>query len=109
MRPDARAFELAPATAAGVRHGGRVVLLDDTYVSGARAQSAAAALRLAGAAAVIIVPVGRVLRPGRSALHAAFLETQRTDDPASARPDDTCARCVQAPAPASASAPAPTE
>jgi hypothetical protein len=51
-----------------------VLLLDDTYVSGARAQSAAAALRLSGARAVLIVPLGRVLRPERSALHAAFVE-----------------------------------
>ena len=52
--------------------GARVLLLDDTYVSGARSQSAAAALRLAGAVPVI-VPLGRVLRPDRIARHAAFL------------------------------------
>jgi hypothetical protein len=51
----------------------RVVLLDDTYVSGARAQSAAAALRRSGARATLIVPIGRVLRPERVALHARFL------------------------------------
>ncbi len=37
------------------RRRSRVLLLDDTYVSGARSQSAAAALRLAGARAVVIV------------------------------------------------------
>ena len=41
MRPHARAF--APTDQAAVRHA-RVLLLDDTYVSGARAQSASAAL-----------------------------------------------------------------
>ena len=46
------------------RHA-RVLLLDDTYVSGARSQSAAAALQLAGACATLIVPLGRVLRPDR--------------------------------------------
>jgi len=51
----------------------RAVVLDDTYVSGARAQSAAAALRRAGVHAVAIVPLGRVLRPDRVRAHAAFL------------------------------------
>ena len=55
MRPNARAFSVADH--ASVR-GARIVLLDDTYVSGARAQSAAATLRRAGA------PVGRD-HPGR--------------------------------------------
>jgi hypothetical protein len=49
-----------------------VLLLDDTYVSGARSQSAAAALQRAGARTVI-GPLGRVLRPDRIALHAEFL------------------------------------
>ena len=52
--------------------GARVLLLDDTYVSGARSQSAAAALQRAGARTVI-GPLGRVLRPGRVARHADFL------------------------------------
>ncbi len=46
MRPDAGAFAVVPA-ARPLLEGARVLLLDDTYVSGARAQSAAAALRLA--------------------------------------------------------------
>jgi hypothetical protein len=96
MRPDAEAFELAPSTPASALRGSRALLLDDTYVSGARAQSAAAALRRAGAASVVIVPVGRVLRPDRSALHAAFLRTQASTGPARAGPDaGACARCVQ--------------
>lgn len=41
----------------------RVLLVDDTWTSGARAQSAASALRLAGAEVVAIVVVGRVIDP----------------------------------------------
>jgi hypothetical protein len=72
MRPNATAFAVDPSARAAVR-GARALLLDDTYVSGSRAQSAAAALRLAGAGAVVITPLGRVLRPDRVAAHAAFL------------------------------------
>jgi hypothetical protein len=43
--------------------GGRVLLLDDSWVSGASAQSAAAALRLAGARQVAIVVLGRHVDP----------------------------------------------
>jgi hypothetical protein len=73
MRPDARAFAVPAPWRATVK-GSRVLLLDDTYVSGARAQSAAAALRLGGARSVLIVPMGRVIRPERFAAHAAFME-----------------------------------
>jgi hypothetical protein len=72
MRPDARAFAVSDAWRPAVR-GSRVLLLDDTYVSGARGQSAAAALRLGGARSVLIVPLGRVIRPERFAAHAAFM------------------------------------
>jgi hypothetical protein len=94
MRPDADAFAVPPAERPGVG-GTRCLLLDDTYVSGARAQSAAAALRLAGAQAVVIVALGRVLRPDRVPAHAAFLR-QAARDVRAGRP---CARCVQAGAP----------
>jgi phosphoribosylpyrophosphate synthetase len=43
--------------------GHRILLVEDTFTSGARAQSAASALRLRGAAAVAVVPVGRVINP----------------------------------------------
>jgi hypothetical protein len=72
MRPNARAFAVDPEARAAVVNA-RILLLDDTYVSGSRAQSAAAALRLAGAGPVVIAPLGRVLRPDRVAAHAAFL------------------------------------
>jgi len=73
MRPDPAAFSVAAPERAALA-GARVLLLDDTYVSGARAQSAAAALARAGARCTLIVPLGRVLRPARSALHAEFLQ-----------------------------------
>jgi hypothetical protein len=75
MRPNARAFAVPDSWRATVR-GSRVLLLDDTYVSGARAQSAAAALRRRGAGTVLIVPLGRVIRPERFVSHAAFVNGQ---------------------------------
>jgi hypoxanthine-guanine phosphoribosyltransferase len=93
MRPSARAFVVPPTLRSRVA-GRRVVLLDDTYVSGSRSQSAAAALRRAGAASVVVVVLGRVVRPDRVPAHHAFVLRLPTDDPfsAEARP---CARCVQ--------------
>jgi hypothetical protein len=87
MRPNARAFSVADR--ASVR-GARIVLLDDAYVSGARAQSAAAALRRAGARSAVIIPLGRVLRPDLVGAHAAYLARVRHQG---AR-DDRCGRCV---------------
>ncbi len=72
MRPHPAAFHLG-APGRYLDCGVRVLLLDDTYVSGARAQSAAAALHLAGIRSVVIAPVGRVLRPDRVDAHAHFL------------------------------------
>jgi hypothetical protein len=78
MRPDPAAFTVPPGRT--VLAGARVLLLDDTYVSGARAQSAAVALRRAGARPVI-GPLGRVLRPDRFALHAEFLRRHAAGAP----------------------------
>jgi hypothetical protein len=89
MRPDAAAFAVDPATGT-LLEGAGVMLLDDTYVSGARAQSAATALRLAGAAAVVVVVLGRVVRPDRSPGHRAFLQEHRHDG------RGECCRCAQA-------------
>jgi hypothetical protein len=55
---DPRRFRAGPAAA-----GASVLLLDDSWVSGASAQSAAAALRLAGACHVAIVVLGRHVNP----------------------------------------------
>lgn len=43
--------------------GERVLIIDDTFTSGARAQSAASALSNGGAEVVAIVPIGRVIDP----------------------------------------------
>lgn len=43
--------------------GSRVLLLDDTYTSGAAVQSAASALQMAGAQVVAIAVVGRYVKP----------------------------------------------
>jgi hypothetical protein len=65
IRPGTQGRDLDPARfAAGPAvSGARVLLLDDTWVSGASAQSAAAALKLAGARHVAVVVLGRHLDP----------------------------------------------
>jgi hypothetical protein len=101
MRPSPRAFVVPPTLRSRVADR-RLVLLDDTYVSGSRAQSAACALRRAGAAAVVIVVLGRVLRPDRVRTHRDFL---RGLPPGCAigleigGGTGPCARCVQTVAP----------
>jgi hypothetical protein len=45
--------------------GERVLLVDDTFTSGGRAQSAASALNVGGAEVVAVVPAGRVIDPSR--------------------------------------------
>jgi hypothetical protein len=67
-------FLAAPTTP-----GASVLLLDDSWVSGASAQSAAAALKLAGAARVAIVVLGRHLDPADPA--AAPLAARLTPVP----------------------------
>jgi len=94
MRPRRDGFVVPPAGRSAVRSR-RLLVLDDTYVSGARAQSAAAALRLAGAASVQIVALGRVLRPDRVPAHAAFLRHHV----ATTMSDHVCRRCAQTGAP----------
>jgi glutamine phosphoribosylpyrophosphate amidotransferase len=94
MHPSARAFAVPPTLRCRVS-GRRLVLLDDTYVSGARAQSAAAALRRAGASSVVVVALGRVLRPDRVPAHAAFLRGQQRADLSVTDVGRPCARCVQ--------------
>jgi hypothetical protein len=48
--------------------GARILLLDDTWTTGARAQSAASALQSHGARVVAIVVVGRLVDPAHSPL-----------------------------------------
>ena len=63
LEPDGR--EIQPSLFAAGRRldAARVLLLDDTWTTGARAQSAAAAAKLAGARSVTIVVLGRHLNP----------------------------------------------
>ncbi|HEY8200014.1 MAG TPA: hypothetical protein VII47_01535 [Actinomycetota bacterium] len=56
---------------------GTRVLLDDTFTSGARAQSAASSLHLAGAHVIAMVPIGRVINPGFSDEAATLLRRAR--------------------------------
>ncbi len=56
--------------------GDRILVVDDTFTSGARAQSAAAALHLAGAQVVAIVPVGRVINPAHGPHVASYWRAQ---------------------------------
>ncbi len=55
----------------------RVLLVDDTFTSGARAQSAASALQLAGAQVVAMVPIGRVIKADFSEESAELLRRAR--------------------------------
>jgi len=57
-RPDQRAFTVVGSVAAR-----RILLVDDTWTTGARAESAASALAGAGAVVVGIVVIGRVVEP----------------------------------------------
>lgn len=57
-------------------HGMRIFLLDDVYTSGARAQSAAFALREAGATVVALCAVGRRYNPAYSEDSAEIYQHQ---------------------------------
>jgi predicted amidophosphoribosyltransferase len=59
--------------------GSRILLVDDTYTTGARIQSAASALQLAGATVVAAVPVGRVIRPDYDEETAAWWARVRSE------------------------------
>ncbi|HVT69016.1 MAG TPA: hypothetical protein VHF26_14795, partial [Trebonia sp.] len=56
--------------------GADVLVVDDTWVSGGSAQSAAAALKLAGASRVAVVVLGRHVNPA-DPRSAAFLKAVR--------------------------------
>jgi hypothetical protein len=67
LAPSPLAFEVE-----GPGAGGPVLLLDDTWVTGARARSAAGALERAGVPVAGIVVVGRAVDPGAGGLRAAW-------------------------------------
>jgi hypothetical protein len=62
-RPCHRGISLGWLGVRGLTAGADVLLVDDTWVSGGSAQSAAAALKLAGARAVALVVLGRHVDP----------------------------------------------
>lgn len=62
LAPAPDAFRLAGSSAADTSPR-RVLVLDDTWVTGARARSAAAALASAGAMVVAVVAIGRTVDP----------------------------------------------
>jgi len=59
--------------------GRRVLVFDDTYTSGACAQSAAAALAGAGAEVVAIVPIGRLVHPDHNRATGALWARQQRE------------------------------
>jgi hypoxanthine phosphoribosyltransferase len=68
--------------------GKRVLLIDDTFTTGATAQSAASALNLAGAKVKAIVAIGRVINPHFNDTVAEYW--QRCRDPKSPFTFDRC-------------------
>jgi glutamine phosphoribosylpyrophosphate amidotransferase len=62
LRADRLGFVLAPGADPDRLRNTRVLLIDDSVVTGARAQSAAATLRLAGAGVVGVLALGRVVQ-----------------------------------------------
>ncbi|GAB2847454.1 hypothetical protein GCM10022221_53570 [Actinocorallia aurea] len=76
----ARALSAAHFRVAGRLTGGaHVLLVDDTWVSGGHAQSAALALRAAGAGQVSIMVAARWIKPDRA--HREFLDALPDHDP----------------------------
>ncbi|HZR54197.1 MAG TPA: hypothetical protein VFB06_32440 [Streptosporangiaceae bacterium] len=73
LRPGAQGRDLDTGrfTADAAVRGARILLLDDTWVSGASVQSASASLKLAGAASVSAVVLGRYVNAADPAV-AAF-------------------------------------
>jgi hypothetical protein len=77
-----RGVDVGWLRATGPAEGADLLVADDTWVSGGSAQSAAAALKLAGARRVAIVVLGRYINPA-DPLSARFLDAlggQKTGD-----------------------------
>ncbi|WNV91355.1 hypothetical protein [Umezawaea sp. Da 62-37] len=80
---EGRKFSLDRFSATGRVDGSRILLVDDTWTTGANAQSAAAALRTAGAKTVAVLVLGRWFdadfRPGATAEYLGRAATRRFD------------------------------
>lgn len=82
-------FDVRRCAATRPLHGADVLLIDDTWTTGASAQSAAAALRVAGARTVAVVVIGRHL-------NRDWYENDRHLAELSTRFDwSTCALCAE--------------
>jgi len=94
-RGTGRALHLSPAAEAFAATAGlagrRLLVLDDTWVTGARARSAGEALRRAGAEVVGIVAIGRAVDPAAAPSVRAWWERQLAAD--AARPGCGLGRC----------------
>jgi hypothetical protein len=87
LEASAAGYEVSP----GAEVGGRTaIVIDDMFVSGSRALSAAAALTAAGAQVAAVVPLGRLVRPDHNEATGAFWRARSGDrfDPAH------CALCA---------------
>jgi predicted amidophosphoribosyltransferase len=71
LRPSTAGYVVAQASR-GELAGRGVLLVEDTVTTGARVQSAAAALRATGAGSVVVLAIGRVVRPELGGHHAAY-------------------------------------
>lgn len=75
--PDDRDFHTDRFTVSGVPRQARVLLVDDTWTTGARAQSLSCAAKAAGATSVVAVIIGRWINPDWS-FSRPILEAIRT-------------------------------
>ena len=72
LQPARQGFVIDPAVDERSIGRLRVLVVDDSYTTGARAQSAATALRLAGLEVGAVLVLGRVIAPRSCPWHAAF-------------------------------------
>ncbi|HEY1467195.1 MAG TPA: hypothetical protein VGF11_09065 [Acidimicrobiales bacterium] len=72
LQPSRSGFVIDPRIDPATLGRHRALVVDDSYTTGARAQSAATALRLAGMHVGTILALGRVVAPRSCPWHAAF-------------------------------------
>jgi len=72
LHPSRSGFVVDPRVDLATLGRHRVLVVDDSYTTGARAQSAATALRLVGMRVGAILALGRVVAPHSCPWHAAF-------------------------------------
>lgn len=87
LAPAVNGFRVAPGEA-GYLAGAQVLVVDDLFVSGARAASAAVALEAAGAQVRAILPFARFVRPEHNRATASFWQAATR-----VRPSGLCPAC----------------